>query len=401
MSKLQASPCGGPQGRPRNGRAQRRFAQRAPPRRRRPRTSSTANLLYATVDAPPIGALRVQISHEPKTIHELKQMKQEINLNPAWQRGAVWSVPKQALLVDSILRGYDIPMIYLRECPEDNPFPFEVVDGQQRLRSLWNFLEGELALPDDFANIDGTPIGGQKFHDLPRKMRKGFEAFKVIVATIADAREPEISRVFSRMQMGVRLNPAELRNAVQTGLRHAIDGLAHSHPFFSATRIPRARFKHQDYLAHAISICLHEGERGLKAPQLMDDYLHVTDADIYGPIVSQADELLSYLERVNTRASRRLTQKWMFVDLFYMLYQNRDSLDNIRLKRFSETYIEFDKERLEHVSDPGRLLLGVPTKVEKALYDYIVAFKVSGAERSNLEQRNRVLRQRFRTVLTG
>ena len=63
----------------------------------------------------------MQISHEPKTIHELEQMKQEINLNPACQRGAVWSVPKQALLVDSILWGFDIPMICLRECPEDNP----------------------------------------------------------------------------------------------------------------------------------------------------------------------------------------------------------------------------------------------------------------------------------------
>ena len=343
----------------------------------------------------------MHISHEQKTIHELEQMKEEINLNPAWQRGPVWSTPKQALLVDSILRGYDIPMIYLRECPEDNPYPFEVVDGQQRLRSLWGFLDGKLTLPRDLENIDKTPIGGRKFHELPKKLRKRFEDFEIVVATITDAREPEISRVFSRMQMGIRLNPAELRNAVQTGLRHAIDTLARSHSFFSTARIRPARFKHQDYLAHAISICLHDGSRGLKAPQLMDDYLHVSDPDIYSPVIAQADEILSFLETVNVRVSKRLTQKWIFVDLFYVLYQNREGLAAISPKRFAEAYVLFDKERLEHVSDPGSLLLGKPTKAEKALYEYIVAFKVSGGERSNLLQRNRVLRRRLRPVLAG
>ena len=292
-------------------------------------------------------------------------------------------------------------MIYLRECSEDNAFRYEVVDGQQRLRSLWNFMEGTYALPKDLENVGRTPIGGRQFEDLAPKMRKRLRAFEVIVATVTEAREPEISRLFSRMQMGVRLNPAELRNAVQTGLRHAIDGLARSHPFFPATRISSARLKHQDYLAHAISICLHDAERGLKAPQLMDDYLHVTDSDIYSPIISQADDILSFLDQVNSHASKRLTQKWMFVDLFYLLYQHRKKLASIRVGPFANAYVRFDKERLEYTSDPGRLLLGKSSTANRALYDYIVAFKASGAEQSNLKQRNHVLRGRFRLAKSG
>ena len=337
----------------------------------------------------------MKINHEAKTIREFEEMREQIHLNPAWQRGPVWSVPKQALLIDSILRGYDIPMIYLRECSEDNAFRYEVVDGQQRLRSLWNFMDGTYALPKEFENVGRTPIGGRKIQDLEPKLRKRLRSFEVIVATVTEAREPEISRLFSRMQMGVRLNPAELRNAVQTGLRHAIDGLARSHPYFAATRIPSARFKHQDYLAHAISICLHDGMRGLKAPQLMDDYLHVTDSDVYGPIVAQADVILSFLKKVNLHASKRLTQKWMFVDLFYLLFQHRKKLGKIQVAPFADTYVCFDKRRLEYTSDPGRLLLGKSSPENKLLYDYIVAFKVSGAEQSNLKQRNYVLRDRF------
>ena len=341
----------------------------------------------------------MRIDHEPKTIHELEAIRQQIHLNAAWQRGPVWSVPKQALLIDSILRGYDIPMIYLRECPEDYVYRYEVVDGQQRLRSLWNFMDGTYALLKEFENVGRTPIAGRKFQDLAPKMRKRLRAFEVIVATVTEAREPEISRLFSRMQMGVRLNPAELRNAIQTGLRHAIDGLARSHPFFPATRIPSARFKHQDYLAHAISISLHDANRGLKAPQLMDDYLHVTDSDIYSPVISQADDILSFLNQVNLRASKRLTQKWMFVDLFYLLYQRRKGLASIPVARFARTYIRFDKRRLEYTSDPGRLLLGRASAANKALYDYILAFKASGAEQSNLKQRNDVLRRGFGSVM--
>src|SRR5690606_1423494 len=138
--------------------------------------------------------------------------------------------------------------------------------------------------------------------------------------------EPEISRLFSRMQMGVRLNPAELRNAVQSGLRHAIDGMARLHPFFSDARIPATRFKHQDFLAHAFSICVHGGKRDLKAPQLMDDYTHIIDSKIYGPLTADADRILTFLRDINAHASKRIRQKWMFVDLFYLVHQHKNKL---------------------------------------------------------------------------
>ena len=58
----------------------------------------------------------MKIDHSFKKIGELTKIRNSIHLDPIWQRGPVWSVPKKSLLVDSILRGYDIPMIYLREC---------------------------------------------------------------------------------------------------------------------------------------------------------------------------------------------------------------------------------------------------------------------------------------------
>lgn len=341
----------------------------------------------------------VKIEHKPKTVKQLIGLKDQIHLNPAWQRGPVWSPSKQALLIDSILRDYDIPMLYLRECPPSLPYKYEVVDGQQRLRALFNFASDDLSLTDDLEPVGNTLLAGKKFHDLPKSMRDKILSFRVVIAFVTSAGEPEISRLFSRMQMGVRLNPAELRNSVQTGLRHAIDGCARLHPFFANSRISSARFKHQDYLAHAISVCLHAGGRDLKAPQLMDDYVHVTDTSIYQPMIAAAHDILTILKDVNNLTSKRLTQKWMFVDLFYLLYQRRNKLSKASTKPIADLYTAFDNLRLEHNAEPEVLLKGKKETFNQHLYNYINAFKISGGERKNIEIRNHALSIYFKDVL--
>jgi len=307
----------------------------------------------------------LKIEHEQKSIRDLMKLRDDIHLNPAWQRGPVWSATKQGLLIDSILRGYDIPMIYLRECSPPVPFKYEVVDGQQRLRTLWGYIDGDYPLAKDAEKVGTHRIANMKFHALPTDLQKKINNFKVVVAIVKDAREPEISKLFSRMQMGVHLNPPELRNSVQTGLRHAVDGAARLHPFFLESKIPAARFKHQDYLAHAVSMCIHGGTRDLKAGQLMEDYTHITDSSVYSPIINEAGRILDVLKDVNERCRKKIRQKWMFVDLFYLLHQHKSKLKSINRKAFTDCYVDFDERRLSYTSEPERLLDGSPTKREK------------------------------------
>ena len=195
----------------------------------------------------------MDIKHKTTKLEQLVAMRDKVRLDPSWQRGPVWSVPKQALLIDSILRGYDIPMIYLWDRGAGSrPYRFEVVDGQQRLRAIWDFLDGEFSLSKDVPNVGTTPIAGKSYDNLPKDFREKLDNFETVIAYIQNAKQPEISVVFSRMQMGVRLNPAELRNAIQSGYRQAVDTVSRTHAFFIGSKIPAARFKHQDYLAHAL-----------------------------------------------------------------------------------------------------------------------------------------------------
>lgn len=72
---------------------------------------------------------------EQRTVRSFCRRKPKINVQPDYQRGAVWSRPQKQLLIDSILHDLDIPKIYLREV-SNSIYEEEAVDGQQRLTAV-------------------------------------------------------------------------------------------------------------------------------------------------------------------------------------------------------------------------------------------------------------------------
>src|SRR5690606_18884256 len=88
------------------------------------------------------GTFTMRIRQRRWKVERLVRDQAEINLNPAWQRGPAWKPPRQVLLIDSILRGMDIPKIYLRALPAGGLHAYDAVDGQQRLRAIWEFHAG-------------------------------------------------------------------------------------------------------------------------------------------------------------------------------------------------------------------------------------------------------------------
>src|SRR5690349_18841670 len=80
--------------------------------------------------------------------------RKTVNPKPQYQRSheGVWNLSKKQLLMDTILRGYDIPKFYWRRI-EDPVFRHEVVDGQQRLRAIWEFFDGKFTLGENSDNL--------------------------------------------------------------------------------------------------------------------------------------------------------------------------------------------------------------------------------------------------------
>ena len=76
-----------------------------------------------------------------KSILDLKNLYDygHLNLEPGFQRQSVWTERDRAKLVDSILRNYPLPAIFLYKREEDGELVFDVIDGKQRLESILMF----------------------------------------------------------------------------------------------------------------------------------------------------------------------------------------------------------------------------------------------------------------------
>ena len=116
-------------------------------------------------------------------------------------------------------------------------------------------------------------------------------------------------------------------------------------------------------------------------------------------MVTDANSILDFLKEVNELSSSKITQKWIFVDLFYLLYRHVDQISKINVAKFAKTYLAFEEDRRKHNAEPEKLLAGKAAKGDTDLYAYIIAFKIAGGERSNIKQRVDVIERRFQAEL--
>ncbi len=331
-------------------------------------------------------------------VERLVRDQAAINLNPAWQRGPAWKPPRQVLLIDSILRGMDIPKIYLRALPADGLHTHDAVDGQQRLRAIWQFAAEELALdhPENLPPINGHQVAGRRYAELHSDLRKRFDNFVVSIADIVSATQDEITNLFSRLQMGVSLNPAELRNALGGPMRHVIDAIATSHEFFLDSRISDVRYKRQDYATHAFAMAAYRCTQDIKAPDLRAMIIEFGSdrATEVLELSAEVGDALNVLAQVNDLANRRITQKWIFVDLCWLVMQRHAAGALVGPLRLAAAYQAFEIRRKEFTSAPETLIRGrrrIPA-LDRHLYNYIIAFRLQAGTAANLAIRAAALR---------
>ena len=333
-------------------------------------------------------------------VKDLLSIKDEINLNPQWQRGPVWSLPRRALLIDSILRDMDIPKLYLLRCSPGTAFTFEAVDGQQRLRAVFDFADDRLTLyhTNDLPPVNGIDIEGKTISSLDKRLVKRFREFKISVAEIISADHDQVRQLFLRLQMGIVLNSAELRNAISGPIRDMIDSMALSHSFFDESKINSSRYRYQDYLAHIFTYIDHSGATDLKAANIRTLYEkydeHQTSRVL--DLVSEVRQALDVLSEINGYTNYKITQKWIFVDLLWFIYSRQRKGETVNANIVAGKYEEFEDRRKKYIRHSELLLDDSRDDAEpwdEDLYSYIQAFRTSGGDRENLEIRRAAIQK--------
>ncbi|HFT8011276.1 TPA: DUF262 domain-containing protein [Burkholderia cenocepacia] len=152
----------------------------------------------------------------------------DIDLQPDFQRGEVWTRAKKQRLVDSVLRDWHVPPIHVIEDVQTRKQ--EVLDGQQRLVAIRDFVDGEFALDGEIEPIDESlvPLHGKKYRDLPDSWKRRFNQFTIRLFRIVDYRPGEPGELFFRLNQPTSLTGAEQRNAFFGPVRAQIKGLVES-----------------------------------------------------------------------------------------------------------------------------------------------------------------------------
>lgn len=173
-----------------------------------------------------------------------------LDIRPAYQREFVYKPAQQQAVIDTVLKGAPLSVIYwaVREPDTVNPAEYEVLDGQQRTLSLMRFVNSAFSIKYNDAE--------HYFHTLPSDIQDKILDYELLVY-VCDGTDSEKLGWFKTINIaGEVLNDQELLNAVFSG-----PWLVHAKQYFSRTAGVAAAMSdgyvkgvanRQDYLATAL-----------------------------------------------------------------------------------------------------------------------------------------------------
>lgn len=187
-----------------------------------------------------------RVDYESMVVQELLDAynREELDIQPWYQRRAVWTNPHKSYLINSIFSGMPVPTVYIRHTIdlEREKTIKEVVDGQQRIRSILGFRNGE------FAARHPSHPKRVSYSDLTPRERQHFLMTKLPVGYLVGADDRDVIEIFGRLNaVSKTLNAQEKRSARFSGefhqfcLREAASRLAlwRDWNLFTATEISR------------------------------------------------------------------------------------------------------------------------------------------------------------------
>lgn len=150
------------------------------------------------------------------------------NYDPPYQRDYnVWDISQKSLLIDTIMKNFPMPPIFLQQIIEKGKTRYDVIDGKQRLNTIKEFVNDKVPLPKSFGDDDYgiSVMNGLRYSEIEKMAKTNpdveefldvFWSYTISVEYIerTDEENVIVDQIFDRLNRGgERLNPAELRKA--------------------------------------------------------------------------------------------------------------------------------------------------------------------------------------------
>lgn len=342
------------------------------------------------------------------TVAKVTLWRSALDERPPYQReSAAWSLEKRQLFVDSLLNGYDVPKIYLHDLRGQHPTKvYAVVDGKQRLDTIWRFLGDEFPLAADFRVEEPNlpelppgatpPHGGARFSQLDPVWQEVLKTTFLSVVLIQNATVQDIEELFYRLNNGEPLNDAERRNALGGDLAALIREVA-GRPFLAERlAFPPTRYQHLDVAARLLQIEEACADGTTVVPDLRSGSLdalvlrhRALRAADRAALVARLDRQLAYLCRVFTVADPLLSAQWQ-PPLYHLFVRSvtGGEPEGWAPEPFREFLAWFETARRAQLERPAE-------RPDALLAEYSGLVQQGANNRGSLERRVQILTHRF------
>jgi len=328
--------------------------------------------------------------------------KNAVQDNPPYQReSAVWSEDKQQLFIDSLFNGYDIPKIYFHDLRGLNPrYDFAVIDGKQRLHTIWSFLNGDLRLAYDFKVAEPrnriSPHGGSSFFDLSSDWQELFKAITIDVVLVQNATEDDIEELFSRLNNGEPLNAAEKRNARGGDMTDLIRELSGHKFFMDKVRFNNDRYKYYDVATRFLLLEKNDIDNGhifsslqkSKLDSLVENHRRMSKGDI-DKLRKRVEERLADMCQVFAN-NDPLLSKQSFAPLYFLFVKLvRREYGHPKINSYLHEFLEgFNVDRQKNLQKPE-------DQRDNVMMEFGRLSQQGTVDVGNLEERASILRRYF------
>lgn len=151
--------------------------------------------------------IRTTLNWTVKNLKSMNDSKHTLDfLHPIQRQSGQWDGEKlkKSLLIHSILANYPVPPIYcLKEPLDDKDYCYSILDGKQRLTTIFDFIDGRYCLAEETPSVtldDATyELGNKYFSDLDAECQQEILRFKFTIYGFEDADDDLIEEIFFRL----------------------------------------------------------------------------------------------------------------------------------------------------------------------------------------------------------
>lgn len=205
----------------------------------------------------------------------------------AVQRGHVWDIKRDSLLIESMVIGYPIPPFYAKR--GENKV-FDMLDGKQRSSAIRRYLNNEYALTGVSEELEG-----KYFADLPQEVQDDIISYSLTVYYFEDITDEEVNEMFYRLNNGKPLTAIELTR-VKAKSFEKIKELSKHGIFTEALKESQInRYTNEDIVIKALVML------NCEKPSLKNDFIRpwIIETEITKDMAAAVNTALSFIQEVH------------------------------------------------------------------------------------------------------